>query len=285
MAIHADALWSAGMFDEAESEFRDALSLAPDMSRGRHGLAKALASRSKLDEALNEVQAALRTSPRDGEIHHTTGAIFERLRRYEEAAGAYANYVNLLPNKDKQRQGDVVEGADPVPAGVQEPARQRPRRELARPAPHRALQAGAGQGHRQGPRSTAGAGWTSCSTPAPSRRPSRARSVRRNGVVPITYTLSAGVGEVGLRGLQLARLDTLRGRHAESAGRAGPDQEPGAQGHSQARDGELLADGAGPVDDHRLRHQAAHHRRAAHRRAGRHHAAAAHAPAGHGARR
>jgi predicted aspartyl protease len=29
------------------------------------------------------------------------------------------------------------------------------------------------------------------------------------GVVPITYTLSAGVGEVGLRGLQLARLDTF----------------------------------------------------------------------------
>jgi len=29
------------------------------------------------------------------------------------------------------------------------------------------------------------------------------------GVVPITYTLSAGVGEVGLRGLQLARLDSF----------------------------------------------------------------------------
>jgi predicted aspartyl protease len=29
------------------------------------------------------------------------------------------------------------------------------------------------------------------------------------GVVPITYTLSAGVGEVGLRGLQLARLNTF----------------------------------------------------------------------------
>ena len=28
-------------------------------------------------------------------------------------------------------------------------------------------------------------------------------------VRPITYTLSAGVGEVGLRGLQLGRLDTL----------------------------------------------------------------------------
>src|SRR5207237_8665442 len=29
------------------------------------------------------------------------------------------------------------------------------------------------------------------------------------GIAPITYTLSAGVGEVGLRGLQLARMDSL----------------------------------------------------------------------------
>src|SRR5581483_1748068 len=29
------------------------------------------------------------------------------------------------------------------------------------------------------------------------------------GITPVTYTLSAGVGRVGLRGLQLARIDTL----------------------------------------------------------------------------
>jgi predicted aspartyl protease len=34
-------------------------------------------------------------------------------------------------------------------------------------------------------------------------------TARRAGVRPITYTLSAGVGEVGLRGLQLGRIDTL----------------------------------------------------------------------------
>ena len=47
------------------------------------------------------MQAALRTSPRDGELHHTAGTILERLRRYDEAAAAYTNYVNLLPNKDR----------------------------------------------------------------------------------------------------------------------------------------------------------------------------------------
>ena len=82
MAVHADALWSAGLFDEAHEEFKDALSMVPDLSRGRHGLARALASQNKLEEALNEAQAALKSSPRDEEIHHTVGAIFERMRRY-----------------------------------------------------------------------------------------------------------------------------------------------------------------------------------------------------------
>src|SRR5439155_24106681 len=34
-------------------------------------------------------------------------------------------------------------------------------------------------------------------------------TARRLGITPITYTLSAGVGEVGLRGLQLARINSL----------------------------------------------------------------------------
>jgi hypothetical protein len=33
--------------------------------------------------------------------------------------------------------------------------------------------------------------------------------VQRLGISPVTYTLSAGVGDVGLRGLQLARIDSL----------------------------------------------------------------------------
>ena len=35
LAVHADALWSAGLFDEAHQEFKDALALEPDLSRAR----------------------------------------------------------------------------------------------------------------------------------------------------------------------------------------------------------------------------------------------------------
>src|SRR6266852_555959 len=100
LALSADALWASGLFDEAEARYRDALSTMPDLARGHHGLARSLAAHSRLDEAMNEAQAALRLSPRDLEIHHTVGAIYERMHKYEEAAAAYGNYVNLLPNKD-----------------------------------------------------------------------------------------------------------------------------------------------------------------------------------------
>ena len=45
-------------------------------------------------------------APRDLEIHHTVGAIYERMHKYEEAAGAFSNYVNLLPNKDHSEKAD-----------------------------------------------------------------------------------------------------------------------------------------------------------------------------------
>jgi tetratricopeptide (TPR) repeat protein len=101
VTLFGDALWALGRFQDSEQRFEEALSLNPESSRARHGRARSLASRSRLDQALDEAQAALRLAPRDGEIHHTVGTIYERMRRYEEAANAYGSYVNLLPNKDR----------------------------------------------------------------------------------------------------------------------------------------------------------------------------------------
>src|SRR6476659_8820114 len=43
MTLYGDALWSMGLFQEAETEYRDALAMAPELARGHHGMAKALA--------------------------------------------------------------------------------------------------------------------------------------------------------------------------------------------------------------------------------------------------
>ena len=44
---------------------------------------------------------AAAAAPRDGEIHALVGDIYERLHRFAQAANAYRNYINLLPNKDR----------------------------------------------------------------------------------------------------------------------------------------------------------------------------------------
>ncbi len=44
MSLYGDALWSAGLFQEAETKFHDALAKQPDLARGHHGMAKSLAA-------------------------------------------------------------------------------------------------------------------------------------------------------------------------------------------------------------------------------------------------
>jgi Tfp pilus assembly protein PilF/predicted aspartyl protease len=208
LAVHADALWSAGLFDEAHQEFKDSVAMVPELSRGHHGLAKALASQNKLDEALNAAQLALKLSPRDEEIHHTVGAIFERMRRYEQAAAAYGNYVNLLPNKDRSDKAAWSRSqirflrsfGEREPIAIDETAANNLHTVDFRVVDDKVIvKAKVNGGRPQDFVLDTGSELTTIS-----------RQTASSAVVrPITYTLSAGVGEVGLRGLQLGRLDTL----------------------------------------------------------------------------
>ena len=208
LAVHGDALWSAGLFDEAHQEFKNALGLVPDLSRGHHGLARALASQNKLEQALNEAQLALKLAPRDEEIHHTVGAIFERMRRYEQAAAAYGNYVNLLPNKDRSDKAAWSRSqirflrsfGEREPIAIDEATAENLHTMDFRVIDDKVIvKARVNGGRPQDFVLDTGSELTTIS-----------RQTASSAVVrPITYTLSAGVGEVGLRGLQLGRLDTL----------------------------------------------------------------------------
>ena len=208
ITLYGDALWSSGLFQEAENQYKDALAAAPELARGHHGMAKALAARSRLDEAMNEAQAALRLSPRDLEIHHTVGTIYERQHRYEEAAAAYSNYVNLLPNKDHSEKADW--------------SRQEIRflRSFGQRVP---FESDPGTDDRlytvdfrlvnekvvvRAKVNDASAQDFVVDTGSENTVITRG-TAQRLGIMPVTYTLSAGVGRVGLRGLQLARMDSL----------------------------------------------------------------------------
>src|SRR5687768_2747491 len=82
-ALLGDALWSMGLFDEADPEYARAIAINPESSRGRHGAARSLATRSRLDEALRQTQSALASAPHDSDLHALAGSILERLNRFD----------------------------------------------------------------------------------------------------------------------------------------------------------------------------------------------------------
>ncbi len=208
MALYGDALWASGLFQDAETKYRDALAAAPELARGHHGMARSLAAKTKLDEAMDEAQTALRLSPRDLEIHHTVGTIYERMHRYEEAANAYSNYVNLLPNKDHSEKADWSRAeirflrsfGQRIPFETDPGADDRLYTVDFRLVNDKVVV--------RAKVNDAAAQDFVIDTGSENTVITR-QTAQRLSITPITYTLSAGVGRIGLRGLQLARMDSL----------------------------------------------------------------------------
>ena len=208
LELHADSLWAAGLFDESDAAYREALSISPDSSRARFGMARSLATRNQLDKALSEALAASAIAPRDPEIHYIVGDIYERLHRFDEAANSYTNYINLLPNKDRSEKAawsraqvkflKAFAGKVPVQIDGEDTG-------VLHTVPFKLVKDKVVvQGRVNGGRAQDFILDTGSEETVLSRQ-----TASRAGVQPITYTLSAGVGEVGLRGLQLGRLDSL----------------------------------------------------------------------------
>src|SRR5262245_27105350 len=206
MSLYGDALWASGLFDAAETRYRDALAKVPDLARGHHGMARSMAARGRLTDAMNEAQAALRLAPRDLEIHHTVGTIFERMHKYEEAAAAYSNYVNLLPNKDHSEKADWSRAeirflrsfGQKVPFETEPGADDRLYTVDFRLVNEKVVV--------RAKINDASAQDFVVDTGSENTVITR-NTAQHLGIQPITYTLSAGVGRIGLRGLQLARID------------------------------------------------------------------------------
>ncbi len=228
-------------------------------ARAHHGRARMLTARNRLDEALVEAQEAVRLAPREPEFHHTVGVIYERQHRYEEAAAAYGNYVNLLPNKYRSDKAawtraeirflDSFRGRTAVEF-------EGDRSVLDRPDSDRERQgARAREGQRQG------ASDFVLDTGAEQTVVSRDLA-RRRGIMPITYMQSAGVGDVGLRGLQVGRIDSLEVGDLKVRNVPCLIKNPPLGELPVARAGELLAAGARPLDARRLRTPSARDRHA-----------------------
>jgi predicted aspartyl protease/Flp pilus assembly protein TadD len=209
VALYADTLYSLGRFQESEKRFDDALVLNPQSARARHGRARGLASRGLLEDALDEAQAALRLAPRDAEIHHTVGSIYERMLRYEEAANAYGDFVNLLPNKDRSPKAawsrseiDFLRSfGDKAPLEV-------PNEDVHQihVVPFRIVNGKVVVKVRVN-----GGSLTDFTLDTGSERTVITQDrARRWHVKPLSATLSAGVGSIMVRSLQVGRIDSLK---------------------------------------------------------------------------
>jgi Flp pilus assembly protein TadD/predicted aspartyl protease len=208
IATFADALWAVGLFEDAEHKFQDALAIQRDNGRALHGFARSLAARNKLNEALNTAQAALNEDPRDAEFHHTVGSIYERMSRYEEAANAYSSYINLLPNKDRSAKAAWARAevrflrafGTRLPVNIDAGSAGK-----LHTIPFRVLnekiivKARVNRGPQMDFVLDTGSEQTVISR----------ETAARMGIRPIVNILSAGVGDLGVRELELTRLDEL----------------------------------------------------------------------------
>jgi tetratricopeptide (TPR) repeat protein len=205
-AMRGDALWSMGRFEEAERAYDAALAADSSQPRGRHGRARSLGARNQLEAALAEAREALRLNPREPEFHHTLASIHERMRRFDEAAASLSSYIDLLPNRDRSEKAawaraeirflQSFQGREPFE--IEAPQARSwtiPIKILG----EKVTVAGKVNGGSQEFVLDTGAERTILSQD----------SARRRGVMPIAAMQTAGVGDVGLRGLEVGRIDRL----------------------------------------------------------------------------
>jgi tetratricopeptide (TPR) repeat protein len=209
LALHGDTLWAGGLFEEAEARYRQAANLDPRSARAHNGLAKGLAAQSRLASALEEVTTAVGLAPAHAEYHHTLGFICERLCRYEDAAAAFSDYVTLLRETD--RSDRTVWTRQQIrflrsfhgrrPLSMRQEVEQ-----AVHTVPFRLLRDKVVvRGSINGSRRFDLVLDTGSELAAVTKR-----TAEHLGIDPIVYTLSAGVGQMGMRGLQVGRLDSLQ---------------------------------------------------------------------------
>jgi len=207
LSVYADAMWSAGLFDEADRGYEQALAIQPGEARGHNGLARVLSARGRYDEALAHSLQAVRLEPREADFHHTLGNVYERLGQYDHGATALGSFINLLPKglSDSRAVWAASELKFLTSFG-----KKTPYEFVSDPGQVYILPFRLDnekiiiQGRINGSRPHD----FIVDTGAELSTISRTTGEKQN-VTPITYTVSAGVGEVGLRGLQLGRIDKL----------------------------------------------------------------------------
>ena len=102
-ALLADLYRKAGRVDDAVAVCRDGLMRHPHYATARLILAKALMSRQDFAGALAEIEAILRSSPKDVQCHRLAAEVHRRLGRIDEAVRHLESAASLDPGDRESR--------------------------------------------------------------------------------------------------------------------------------------------------------------------------------------
>ena len=102
-ALLADLYRKAGRVDDAVAVCRDGLMRHPHYATARLILAKVLMSRQDFAGALAEIEAILRSSPKDVQCHRLAAEIHRRLGRIDEAVRHLERAASLDPGDRESR--------------------------------------------------------------------------------------------------------------------------------------------------------------------------------------
>ena len=207
LALYGDAMWSSGLFEEADHAYAESTSIDAQEARGHNGRARTLSARGQFEAALYHAVTAVKLAPKEPDFYYTLGAAYRRMGRYADAAAALSDFVTLLPKGD---QDERAAWARSTIMFLRSFGATRPNRILGDPnavhtLPFRLVNEkiivwGRING---GPQME-----FVVDTGAEMATVSR-RTALRQDITGVASTVSAGVGEIGLRGLQIGRLDQL----------------------------------------------------------------------------
>ena len=102
-ALLADLYRKAGRVDDAVAVCRDGLMRHPHYATARLILAKALMSREDFTGALAEIEAILRSSPKDVQCHRLAAEVHRRLGRIDDAVRHLERAASLDPGDRESR--------------------------------------------------------------------------------------------------------------------------------------------------------------------------------------
>jgi len=208
LAVYGQAAWSVGLFREAEAAFREVLARNGADVASRLGMARVLAARNRLSEALDNALAAIAAAPGEADAYSVAGSIYRRMRRLDEAIPSLTKYYSLLPERELDKrtwtQAEIAflrSFGRRVPGQIDGASLMAVHRIPIRLVNDKVIvSARVNGGESVEFVLDTGAEQTVISDAA----------ARRLGIAAISRTISAGVGEIGLRGLQTAQIASLQ---------------------------------------------------------------------------